>query len=222
MKPRQPRLARERSFATPRFLEALSFATSLHDGDVRKGTSVPYVAHLLSVCSLVLVDGGNEDEAVAALLHDSLEDHPETVTRDDLRLRFGIEVLEIVEACTETPPDYRGGPKPPWRERKLAYLEHLRHPRAKGRRVALADKLDNVRSALADYRTLGDPFFARFNAGKEDQLWFYRELVDAFRAAGPGGLLFDEFARAVAELDRLARRSTGSGQSRSSRRRTRS
>lgn len=97
----------------PRFGEALLYAVKLHGGDVRKGSSIPYVSHLFSVCALVLEDGGDEDEAIAALLHDSLEDHPEEVTRADLERRFGSRVADLVELCSDTPPDYEGGPKPP-------------------------------------------------------------------------------------------------------------
>jgi (p)ppGpp synthase/HD superfamily hydrolase len=97
----------------PKFEEALLYAVRVHRGDVRKCTSIPYISHLFSVCALVLEEGGDEDEAIAALLHDTLEDHPEVVTRSDLDTRFGPRVARLVELCTDTPPDYRGGPKPP-------------------------------------------------------------------------------------------------------------
>ena len=190
--------------ATPRFLDALSYATQLHGTDTRKGTSIPYVAHLLGVCSLVLVDGGTEDETIAALLHDALEDHPTETSREVIAERFGPMVLAIVEACTDTPPDYEGGPKPPWRQRKTAYLEHVSQVDAKGQRVALADKLDNARSILTDYRRIGESLWSRFNAGKEDQIWLFRSLVLAFRTAGATGFLVEEFDRTVSELERLA------------------
>lgn len=191
------------SVATPRFLDALSLAVRLHGADLRKGTSVPYVAHLLGVCALVLLDGGAEDEAIAALLHDALEDHATEISREDIAKRFGAEVLAIVEACTDTPIDYQGGSKPDWRKRKTAYLEHLRKARPEKLRVALADKLDNVRSILADYRHIGDTLWTRFNAGKQDQLWFFRSLVDVFRQAGAKGFLMDELERSVAEVERI-------------------
>lgn len=190
------------SVATPRFLDALTYAVKLHGADVRKGTTIPYVAHLLSVCSLVLVDGGSEDEAVAALLHDSLEDHPAELSREDLSKWFGNNVLDIVEACTDTPVDYKGGPKPPWRDRKRAYLKHLRVANRSARRVSLADKLDNARSILADYRQIGDELWSRFNAGKEDQLWFYRSLVTELRAAGEDGSLIEELEYIVRQFER--------------------
>jgi (p)ppGpp synthase/HD superfamily hydrolase len=190
--------------ATPRFLDALSYAMHLHGTDDRKGTSVPYVAHLLGVCALVLSDGGTEDEALAALLHDALEDHPGEASKEEIVERFGGGVLSIVEACTDTPPGYKGGPKPSWHLRKTAYLEHLSYADPRVCRVALADKLDNVRSILADYRSEGESIWPRFNAGKQDQLWFFRSLVRAFRSAGATGFLVDEFDRTVSELERVA------------------
>ncbi|HYA43480.1 MAG TPA: HD domain-containing protein [Syntrophobacteraceae bacterium] len=192
-----------KSIATPRFLDALDYAVRLHGTDVRKGTSVPYVAHLLGVCALVLLDGGTEDEAVAALLHDALEDHPAETNRGEIAKRFGGEVLAIVQACTDTPSDYTGGPKPPWRHRKENLLRRLEKAGPKQLRVALADKLDNVRSIVADYRHTGDQLWRRFNAGKQDQMWFFRSLPPVFRTAGATGPLIEEFERTVAELESI-------------------
>jgi (p)ppGpp synthase/HD superfamily hydrolase len=190
------------SVATKRFLDALNYAVVLHGNDVRKSTSVPYVAHLFGVCALVVSDGGTEDEAVAALLHDALEDHPKETSRKIIAKRFGDKVLSIVEACTDTPTDYKGGPKPPWRLRKTRYLEHIEKAKPEELRVALADKLDNVRSVLADYRQKRESLWTRFNAGQDDQLWFFRSLVQAFRAAVAEGILIEEFERTVAELEK--------------------
>ena len=113
-------------------------------------------------------------------------------------------MLAIVVGCTDTPPEYRGGPRPPWRERKLGYLAHIRQSAPADLRVALADKVDNARAILADYRQIGDALWVRFTAGKEAQLWYYPTLVEAFRTAGVAGPLFDELERTVAELTRLA------------------
>jgi GTP pyrophosphokinase len=187
-----------------RFVEALAFAHRVHGNDTRKGTGIPYVAHLLSVCAAVLADGSDEDEAIAALLHDTLEDHADTVSRDEIASRFGDRVLALVEVCTDTPPDYRGGPKPPWRQRKTAYLEHLRRAPAADLRISVADKLDNARAVLADLRELGEAVWPRFNAGREEQLWYFGSLIDGFRQAGVRGRLIDEFERVVSELERLA------------------
>jgi (p)ppGpp synthase/HD superfamily hydrolase len=188
---------------SPRFSEALGLAEQVHAGDVRKGTAVPYIAHLLSVCSLILADGGDEDEAIAGLLHDTLEDHPERVSRLELNRRFGSRVLSLIEGCTDTPPDYSGGPKPPWRERKLAYLCHLGSAPPEDLRVALADKLDNIRSVVADYRDQGDGLWSRFNAGRDDQLWFYRALAETFRQRRPPGRLLEQLESHLAELESL-------------------
>lgn len=194
----------EQKILTARYREALLYCLDLHGRDTRKAKPVPYVAHLLSVSALVLEDGGNEDEAIAALLHDALEDHPETASRKEIGDRFGSRVLDLVEACTDTPSDYAGGEKPPWRMRKEAYLAHLRHASAGAIRVALADKLHNGREVLADYRRQGDALWGRFNAPKEDQLWFYRSLVVAFRQGGATGYLIEELERMVSELETLA------------------
>jgi (p)ppGpp synthase/HD superfamily hydrolase len=188
------------SVATPRFLDALNYAVKLHGNDVRKGTSIPYIAHLFGVCSLTLIDGGTEEEAIAALLHDSLEDHPEETDREIIAKRFGEEVLAIIEGCTDTPEDYKGGVKPPWKQRKENYLKHLSNATPKVLRVSLADKLDNARAILADYRQIGEALWSRFNAGKEEQLWYYQSLLSVFRASGIKGFLIDEFEHTVVEL----------------------
>ncbi len=195
----------ERCFLSERFRDALVYAAAVHNGQCRKGTSIPYISHLLSVCALVLEHGGDEDEAIAGLLHDTLEDHPESVTREDLHERFGTRVTEIVEGCTDTPPGYRGGPKRPWRERKARYIEHLRRAGSSFARVALADKLHNARAILADYRRLGDELWTRFNAGKDDQLCYFRGLVAVFREIGAPVPMVQEFDEVVTELERLAR-----------------
>ncbi|MGA2731907.1 MAG: HD domain-containing protein [Syntrophobacteraceae bacterium] len=187
----------------PKFKKALEFAISVHAGQVRKGTSIPYIAHLLAVCSLVLTNGGSEEQAITALLHDSLEDHPEKVSAAEIEQRFGRRVMEFVVACTDTPAGYSGGPKPPWRKRKVAYLDHIRSTGPKGSIVSLADKLDNARAIVADYRQVGDDLWSRFSAGKVEQLWYYRELVVAFHEAGVQSPMLDELERLVKELIRL-------------------
>lgn len=191
---------------TTRFLYALSFAVELHCEDSRKGSGIPYTAHLLSVCSLVIGDGGSEDEAIAALLHDAIEDHPEEVNPGLILRRFGRAVHDIVVACTDTPVDYRGGEKPPWRVRKTQYLEHLKELRPDQCRVPLADKLDNIRTTIKDLRdpSVGERVWNRFRAGKSDQLWLYESLAKAFREAGATGYLLEEFDRNVEELTRLS------------------
>lgn len=186
-----------------RFEQALHLALRVHGQDLRKNSGVPYISHLLSVCALVLGDGGGEDEAIAALLHDTLEDHPLEVSRAQLEELFGPRVRHLVEVCTDTPADYRGGPRPEWHGRKRAYLDHLRSTPPADLRVPLADKLDNARSVIADFRQLGDALWPRFTVGKEGQLWFYRQAVIALQQAGVRSPLLEEFARVVDEMERI-------------------
>jgi (p)ppGpp synthase/HD superfamily hydrolase len=180
-----------------RFEAALVEAARLHADQVRKQTNVPYVSHLLAVCGLVLEDGGDEDEAIAALLHDAVEDQGGAPTLQRIREAFGDRVADIVDGCSDTDQT----PKPPWRARKEAYLAHLADPATTPSvlRVSAADKLHNARSVLSDRRDAGDAVWDRFNAGKDDQLWYYRSLVEIFRRRMPGGLT-EQLADAVEEL----------------------
>jgi GTP pyrophosphokinase len=180
----------------PRFVDALAYATEVHAGQSRKGTTVPYVTHVLGVCALVLEDGGGEDEAIAALLHDAVEDGGGPPVLAEIRRRFGERVAEIVWACSDT--DER--PKPPWKERKARYIDHIRVAGPDARRVSCADKLHNARSILRDYRLEGERLWKRFNAPPEEQLWYYRSLVEAFEQPGRTPLV-DELERVVGQLE---------------------
>lgn len=182
-----------------RFDVALSFAARLHAGQVRKGTAIPYIAHLLAVASLVLEYGGTEDEAIAALLHDAVEDQGGAATREVITRLFGQSVAEIVDGCTDT----EVAPKPPWRARKEAYVGHVRSAAPSVRLVSAADKLHNARSVLADLRVLGEDVWSRFRGGREGTLWYYRALVQAYREAG-GTPPVEELDRVVTEIERLA------------------
>jgi (p)ppGpp synthase/HD superfamily hydrolase len=179
-----------------RFTDALRFAAERHADHVRKGTDIPYIAHLLGVASIALEYGAGEDEAIGALLHDAVEDQKATL--QEIREHFGDAVSEIVAGCSDT--DVL--PKPPWRERKEAYVAHI--PTASGsvQLVSAADKLHNARAILRDYRALGEPLWQRFRGGREGTLWYYRALVDAFRTVGSP--LVDELHRVVSELESLA------------------
>jgi len=181
---------------TERFKRALDYATVVHGGQVRKGTAVPYVSHLLAVCGLVLEDGGDEDEAIAALLHDAVEDCGGPARLDDIRSQFGERVASIVQACSDTDED----PKPPWEERKTRYIAHIRDASPEARRVSCADKVHNSRSILRDYRELGESLWKRFNASGDKQLWYYRELVGAFRRPDATAIV-GELDRIVSELE---------------------
>ena len=185
---------------TARFVEALEFALRAHGGQRRKGGDIPYVAHLLGVSSLVLEAGGDEDMAIAGLLHDTIEDTDVTV--EELQAAFGQRVGSILEACS----DSHEQPKPPWRQRKERYLAHLRSAETPTEVlvVSRADKLHNARAILFDYRVVGDALWSRFNEGPEQQLWYYRSLVEIFRERLPGPTT-EELSRAVDQLgDELA------------------
>jgi GTP pyrophosphokinase len=183
-------------FPDARYAEAVSFATQLHAGQLRKGTAIPYVAHLLAVSSLVLEAGGTPDEAVAALFHDALEDQPERVTVADLERRFGPEVGRIVLACS----DHLGpGPKNPWRERKERHLDELRHADRSILLVSLADKLHNATTLRRDLEVSGPAAWERFKAGPDEQLWYHRSLVTIFRDRLPGPMT-EEYAATVAAV----------------------
>ncbi len=182
-----------------RFLEAVHLAARLHANQVRKGTAIPYLAHLLAVTAIVLEAGGNEDEAIAALLHDAVEDQGGAPVLADIRQGFGNEVAEIVEGCT----DAYGEPKPPWRERKEAYIKHLANVSPSVLLVSVADKTHNARAILADYRNIGEDLWERFRGGKEGTLWYYRELVAAYRITGCERIhgMVDELDRIVSALE---------------------
>ncbi len=181
---------------TQRFVDALGYATEVHTGQSRKGTSVPYVSHVLAVCSLVLEDGGGEDEAIGALLHDAVEDGGGRPVLEEIRRRFGDRVAGIVWACSDTDET----PKPPWKERKTRYIAHVREAGPEARRVSCADKLHNARSILRDYRALGERLWDRFSASGDETLWYYRELVEAFRQPDRSPLT-GELQRVVSELE---------------------
>ncbi len=188
------------------FERALVYAAQVHGDHYRKGTSVPYVTHLLAVAAIVGENGGTEDEVVAALLHDAPEDRGGEARLRDIRLRFGDGVAEIVAGCTDTYED----PKPPWRERKERHLAHLAGASDSVRLVSAADKLHNARSVLSDYRAVGEDLWDRFNGGREGTLWYYRAFVDSLKA-GDDDPLVAELDHVVRELELLAGRNRGPG-----------
>lgn len=190
---------------TSRLDDALTYARQVHAGDVRKGTGVPYLAHLLGVTSLVLEHGGDEDQAVAALLHDTAEDHGGRRRLADVADRFGGRVAAIVAACSDSLGD-EGAPKAPWWERKVAFLTAIAGERDDALVVTAADKVHNVRALVADHRRLGPVLWERFNpdAGRAGQLWYHRRLHEelAGRASAelPWTPLVEELDLGVAAL----------------------
>lgn len=182
---------------TSRFDEAFSFAHEIHGAQTRKGNSSPYIGHLMGVASIVLDDGGGEDEAIAALLHDAAEDQGGRTRLEEIRTRFGDGVARIVEDCT----DSWETPKRPWADRKRDYIEHARSLPPASLRVAAADKVHNAYAILRDLRNVGDEVWARFNAPADDVIAYYEGLVRAMRESG-GGKLVDELDRIVKGIQR--------------------
>jgi (p)ppGpp synthase/HD superfamily hydrolase len=179
-----------------RFEQALVYAAQVHENQVRKGSDIPYVSHLLSVAALVLEDGGDEDEAIAGLLHDAVEERGSLEIREAILVQFGERVACIVDACTESCTI----PKPPWRDRKLRYIEQMRHASPSVLRVSMADKLHNARSILADRDREGEAVWDKFKGGKAGTLWFYRSLLEIYRLGGSNFLL-SEIERTVDRLE---------------------
>jgi (p)ppGpp synthase/HD superfamily hydrolase len=183
----------------PRFLSAFNFAAEKHAGQTRKASTIPYIAHLMGVASLALEFGGDEDLAIAALLHDVVEDCGGAPMLKEVRRRFGPRVAKIVDGCTDS-DTY---PKPPWRERKETYIRHLKTADAETRLVSAADKLNNVRSILSDYRDVGESVWDRFKGGRDGTLWYYRALLQEFLRRKPNRLV-RELELAVKELEATA------------------
>ena len=183
-----------------RLVRALGVAARLHRTQLRKGTRIPYLSHLLGTCAIALQFGADEDQAIAALLHDAIEDvEPTQVARSEVA-KFGPEVLRIVEACTDSDTH----PKPPWRGRKESYIARLAHEDRAVLLVSASDKLDNARAIVTDLRRIGPALWDRFGSGRE-QLWYYRALVAAFRSNPEHQpALIDELHHKVSEMERLA------------------
>ncbi len=200
-----------------RFAAAFSLAFKLHRGqdrkrseDERDGPGIPYMAHLMSVAALVLEHGGDEDEAIAGLLHDGPEDQGGQETLDDIRRRFGHRVADVVEACSDTFET----PKPKWRPRKQRYLDHLRQATSPSVfLISVADKVHNLRSILEDYRRIGDRLWERFTGKRDGTLWYYGELLKVYQEKAPARCadLVEEMECLYRELDIAARSQTRPG-----------
>jgi (p)ppGpp synthase/HD superfamily hydrolase len=190
-----------------RFSEAVRWASMLHADQCRKGTQIAYVSHLLGVASLVLEDGGTEEDAIAAVLHDAVEDRG--VAEAEIRARFGEQVAKVVAACS----DGVDGPRDEsdWKERKQRYLQHLEHDDLPDGtlRVAAADKLHNARSILTDLRDHGSDVWARFHAAADEQRWYYTELRRVLDARHPDSVVTRELSRVIGELELELERTSG-------------
>ena len=196
------------TFLTGRFARAVDTARTLHATDVRKGTGIPYVAHLLAVSAIVLEHGGSEDQAIAALLHDAAEDHGGRARLAAIRAEFGDTVAAIVEACSDSLVESTSS-KRPWWDRKIDYLDHLSTAPEEAALVSAADKLHNARSILADYRAGGDDVWSKFNpdAGREGSLWYYdrlSQILSSRLTTSAGVTLAKELRRTVDEIQALA------------------
>lgn len=167
---------------TPRYTKALLLAAKAHEGQARKGTALPYIVHPVGVAALVAKYGGDEDQQIAGLLHDVLEDAGEHLAVD-IEQGFGDRVLRLVRACTDGVPD-ASGRKPGWEVRKRAYLEHLALCDDEALLVSGCDKLYNARAILEDLIEVGPAVFTRFSAGKYGTLWYYQALAQVFEDRG--------------------------------------
>jgi (p)ppGpp synthase/HD superfamily hydrolase len=184
-----------------RFDNAFVYAHQLHANQTRKGTTIPYLAHLISVAAIVLENGGDEDEAIAGLLHDAVEDQGGSETAAEISRLFDERVSAIVVGCSDSDTT----PKPPWRGRKENYIAHIAEASPSIRLVSAADKLHNARAITEDFQRLGDRVWERFSAGPSDILWYYRGLADALQAVDPRPLM-DELNRSVIELEKSVSR----------------
>jgi (p)ppGpp synthase/HD superfamily hydrolase len=183
-----------------RFEQAVAYTLIVHSGQLRKSTSIPYVSHLLAVAGLVLEHGGDEDEAIAALLHDAVEDAGGQPRLQDIRQRFGERVADIVLGCTDT--DVM--PKPPWRARKEAYITHLEHVSPSARLVSCCDKLHNCRTIVSDLYVHGDEVWTKFTGGRDGTLWYYAALLAEYRRLEVPRHLVNELERTVEAMQTLA------------------
>jgi (p)ppGpp synthase/HD superfamily hydrolase len=188
---------------TSKFVEAVQYAAEKHGTQTRKASDVAYLGHLLSVAGLVIEADGTETQAIAALLHDAAEDQGGEETLAEIREKFGADVATIVDECSDT----FDTPKPPWRERKESYIRHLPDASDDAILVSLADKLDNARAMLRDFRAHGDELWQRFNEQDPQQhLWYYRSLLQVY-AQRIDNWMVDELRRVVDALERAIRQS---------------
>ena len=199
--PTHPRL-----FLTRRFTEAVEYARTLHI-ELRKSSNIPYMAHLLGVTAIVMAEAGGpvpvtEDIVIAALLHDAVEDHGGLPRLHDIQSSFGPTVARLVHGLSDSFSE-DGNDKAPWEARKQAYIDRLHLEELDALLISAADKLYNARAILDDYREVGPLVWQRFHRGRNQQLWYFRALLDVFEARLPSRVVSD-LARTVNELDQLS------------------
>jgi (p)ppGpp synthase/HD superfamily hydrolase len=188
-----------------RFTDAIDYARILHV-ERRKGTDIPYMAHLLGVAALVIGEAGHapvtEDMVIAAILHDAAEDHGGQLRLDDIAYNFGANVAHMVEGLSDSLAEDANN-KAPWLERKETYLKRLREEPSDVQLISAADKLYNARAVLDDYRQVGPEVWKRFKRGRNDQIWYFRELLKVFKKSG-GNRIVSELERVIAELEKIS------------------
>ena len=194
--------SQQEPFLTERFDNAVKFAHKVHRSQPRKGTTVPYVSHLLSVAGLVLESGGDEDLAIAGLLHDAVED-AEDISGEEMsvliRSEFGDRVADIVDGCSDAKSS-PGGSKPPWKSRKKAYIKHLSSASIDVLRVSIADKVHNARSIATDQDRFGAVVWDRFTSTSEESRWYYTSLRDIYKERISDSYLIKELDIAIARI----------------------
>jgi (p)ppGpp synthase/HD superfamily hydrolase len=183
---------------SPKFEEALVFAVRLHSNQKRKVSNTPFVLHLLNVCAIILEDGGTEDEAIAGLLHDAVEDQGGLETLENIKSNFGEVIAQIVMECSET----HLTPKPPWEERKVNSIAKMKNVSGSAIRVILADKIHNVQSIIREYQKYGKPIWDSFKGGREGTIWYYKEVL-AVLASRTESHLITELKLTVEHLEKL-------------------
>ena len=194
--------SQQEPFLTERFIDALEFAAEKHRLQKRKGTAIPYISHLLSVAGLVLEGGGDEDLAIAGLLHDAVED-AEDISGEEMsvliRSEFGDRVANIVDGCSDAKSS-PGESKPPWQSRKEAYIEHLKSASNDVLRVSIADKVHNARSIATDQDRFGEVVWDRFTSTSEESRWYYTSLRDIYKERISDSYLIKELDIAIARI----------------------
>jgi GTP pyrophosphokinase len=194
---------------TARLAGAVEYARHLHI-ERRKGTGIPYMAHLFGVASLVMGEAGltgfpvTEDMVIAALLHDAVEDHGGAARLEDIRQNFGEDVARMVDGLSDSLAEDPAG-KEPWEQRKQRYIARVRQEADDVRLISAADKLYNARTMLEDYRLIGAEVWRRFRRGRDLQMWYFENILDAFKSAGKTRIV-DELERVVAELKQISAR----------------